>query len=93
MHVEDTEELGLSGDGHVFHIINAVDDGLASELLHLDVVELSEVTEPLDQLWRDAAVELNTGDIRQMNADVKELQKHHPYVDSYSHNYKYSGTR
>ncbi len=61
VHVEGTEELGLSGDGYVFHIINAIYDGLTSELLHLDVVELSEVTEPLDQLWRDAAIELKTG--------------------------------
>lgn len=61
VHVEGAEELGLSGDGYVFDIINAVYDGLTSELLHLDVVELSEVTEPLDQLRRDAAIELKTG--------------------------------
>lgn len=58
MHVEGAEELGLSGDEYVFDIIHAVYDGLTSELLHLDVVELSKVTEPLYQLRRDAPVKL-----------------------------------
>lgn len=58
VHVEGTEELRLSADGYVLRILNPVDDGLTCKLLHLDVVKLPEITEPLDQLRRDAAVKL-----------------------------------
>lgn len=71
MHVEGTEQLWLSGDGYVFHIVNAIYDGLTSKLLHLDVVELSEVTEPLDQLGRDAAIELKQGNIHKYKCQMK----------------------
>ena len=58
VHVQRPEQLRVPANRHVFDITDAVDDGLAGKLLHLDVVELPEVTEPLDQLRGDAAVEL-----------------------------------
>lgn len=58
VHVQCPEQLWVPANCNVFDIIDAVNNGLAGKLLHLDVVELSEVTEPLDQLGGDAAVEL-----------------------------------
>ena len=58
VHVECPEQLWVPANCNVFHITDAVNDGLAGKLLHLDVVELPEVAEPLDQLRGDAAVEL-----------------------------------
>ena len=58
VHVQCPEQLWVPANCNVFDIADAVNDGLAGELLHLDVVELPEVTEPLDQLGGDAAVEL-----------------------------------
>lgn len=60
VHVECTEQLGVSADCDVFDFTDAVDDGLAGKLLHLDVIELPEVTKPFDQLRCDAAIELET---------------------------------
>lgn len=60
VHVEGSEQLRVSADGHVFHIRDAVHYGLAGKLLHLDVVKLPEVTEPFDELRGDAAIELGT---------------------------------
>lgn len=58
MHVQGSKQLRVPADGHVFDVTDAIDDGLAGKLLHLDVVELPEVTEPLDELRGDATVEL-----------------------------------
>lgn len=58
VHVEGSEQLAVAADAEFVRPGHAVVDGLPGELLHLDVVELPEVTEPLDQLRRDAAVEL-----------------------------------
>ena len=58
VHVERPEELGLAAHRQLLHAGHALVDGLPGELLHLDVVELPEVAEPLDQLRGDAAVEL-----------------------------------
>lgn len=58
VHVQRPEELRVPADCDVFDIGDAVNDGLAGELLHLNVIKLPEVTEPLDQLRGDAAVEL-----------------------------------
>ena len=58
MHVEGSEELAVAADAQLLASGDSVVDGLAGELLHLDVVELPEVAEPLDQLGGDAAVEL-----------------------------------
>ncbi|TNN29439.1 hypothetical protein EYF80_060412 [Liparis tanakae] len=48
--LDGPEQLGVPGHRHVFDIADALNDGLAGKLLHLDVVELPEVAEPLDQL-------------------------------------------
>lgn len=58
VHVEGPEQLTVAADAELVRTGHPVVDGLPGELLHLDVVELPEVTEPLDQLRRDAAVEL-----------------------------------
>jgi hypothetical protein len=58
VHVEGSVELAVTADAHLLHPGDTVVDGLPGKLLHLDVVELSEVTEPLDELGRDATVEL-----------------------------------
>lgn len=58
MHVKSPEKLTVPAHAHLFYPCHAVVDGLPSEFLHLDVVELTEVAEPLDQLRCDAAVEL-----------------------------------
>lgn len=58
MHVEGSEELGVAAHAQVLDAGGAVVDGLPGEFLHLDVVELPEVAEPLDELRGDAAVKL-----------------------------------
>ncbi len=58
MHVEGSEELAVAADAQLLGSSDAVVDGLAGELLHLDVVKLPEVAEPLDQLGGYAAVKL-----------------------------------
>lgn len=58
VHVQCPEELRVPANWDVFDVGDAVNDGLAGKLLHLDVVELPEVTEPLDQLRGDAAIKL-----------------------------------
>lgn len=54
MHVEHSVEFRVAGHAEIIGGRYSVVYGLPSEFLHLDVVELSEVTEPLDQLRRDA---------------------------------------
>jgi len=58
VHVQCPEELWVPANRNVFDVADSVNNGLAGKLLHLDVVELPEVTEPLDQLRCDAAIEL-----------------------------------
>lgn len=58
MHVKSAEKLTVPAHAQLFYPCHAVVDELPSEFLHLDVVELTEVAEPLDQLRCDAAVEL-----------------------------------
>lgn len=60
VHVECSEKLTVSCNGQCFHIVHTINNGLPCKLFHLDVVELSEVTEPLDQLRCYTAVELGT---------------------------------
>lgn len=59
MHVEGTEKLRVPGDLEGASIHNALHQGLPGKLLHLDVVKLAEVAEPLDELGGDAAAELS----------------------------------
>ena len=47
MHVESTEQLHVSDDQKVFTLVHSVAHGLSGKLLHLNVVELTEVAEPL----------------------------------------------
>ena len=67
VHVQSPEQLRVPANCHVFDVTDAIDDGLAGKLLHLDVVELPEVTEPLDQLRGDAAVELEMERIKKLH--------------------------
>lgn len=61
MHVEGTEELRVPGDLESASVHNTLQQGLPGKLLHLDVVKLTEVAEPLDELGGDAAAELAGG--------------------------------
>ena len=82
MHVEGSEQLRVSADGHVFHIPDPVHYGLAGKLLHLDVVKLPEVTEPLDELRGDAAIELETqGDNKLRKIDWHRLLRLRVFID------------
>ena len=74
MHVEGSEELAVAADAQLLASGDSVVDGLAGELLHLDVVELPEVAEPLDQLGGYAAVELE-GEMRGGRVRAAELSK------------------
>ena len=47
VHVENSEEFHVPDDQEVFALVHAVADGLPGKLLHLDIVELTEVAEPL----------------------------------------------
>lgn len=58
MGAEGTEQLWVPGDGQVFHVVDSIHDGLPGGLLHLNVVELTKVAEPLDELGSNAAIEL-----------------------------------
>ena len=58
VHVQCPEQLWIPAYCNILHFIDAVNNGLAGKLFHLDVVELPEIAEPLDQLRGDAAVEL-----------------------------------
>lgn len=60
VHVERPEEFGVAAHRQLLDSSHTLIDSLPGVLLHLDVVELSEIAEPLDQLGRDAAVELQT---------------------------------
>lgn len=50
VHVESAEKLAVPAHAQLFYPCHTVVDGLPSKFLHLDVVKLTEVTEPLDQL-------------------------------------------
>ena len=58
MCIQCSEELGVPVYCDVPHEGHPVHHGLPRKLLHLDVVELAEVTEPLYQLRCDAPGEL-----------------------------------
>lgn len=59
VHVEGSEELAVPADAQLLSTSDAVVDGLPGEFLHLDVVELPEVAEPLDQLGGYAPIKLD----------------------------------
>lgn len=50
VHVESAEKLAVPAHAQLLCPRHTVVDGLPSKFLHLDVVKLTEVTEPLDQL-------------------------------------------
>lgn len=58
VHVEGSVEFTVPSDGQFISAGHPIIDGLPGILLHLDVVELSEVAEPLDELGGNAPVEL-----------------------------------
>lgn len=78
VHVEGSEELAVPADAQLLSTSDAVVDGLPGEFLHLDVVELPEVAEPLDQLGGDAAVKLDIREkhLQHVRAWVAGVEKH-----------------
>lgn len=55
---ENPEEFRLSPHSETLHVGHSGHECVSSKLLHLDVVKLAEVAEPLDELGGDAACEL-----------------------------------
>lgn len=58
MQVECSEQFTSSVHLYVIHIFGSFTESLSGKLLHLDVVKLTEVAEPFDQLWRGRPGEL-----------------------------------
>jgi hypothetical protein len=58
MHVQSPVELTVSGYGQLFRTGDPIVDGLTRILLHLNVVKLTEIAKPLDELGSNASVEL-----------------------------------
>lgn len=58
VHVERSVQLTVSGDGQLICAGDPVVDGLTRILLHLNIVKLTEIAEPLDELGGNASVEL-----------------------------------
>lgn len=58
VHVESSEQFWFSSHSQTSHVGHSFYESVSGKLLHLDVVKLPEVTEPLDELRGDAAREL-----------------------------------
>lgn len=58
MHVESSEKFWFSAYSQIPHVRRPLEESAPGKLLHLDVVILSEVAEPLNELGGDAAREL-----------------------------------
>lgn len=58
MHVEGSVQLAVPGDGQLLCAGDPIVDGLACVLLHLNIVKLTEIAEPLDKLGGNTSVEL-----------------------------------
>lgn len=58
VHVQSPVELTVSGYGQLFSTGDSIVDGLTCVLLHLNVVKLTEIAKPLDELRGNASVEL-----------------------------------
>lgn len=58
VHAESSEKFWFSTHSETPHVAHSVCESMAGKLLHLDVVKLPEVTEPLNELRGDAACEL-----------------------------------
>lgn len=58
VHVEGSVQFTVSGDGQLFCAGDPIIDGLTCVLLHLNVVKLTEIAEPFDELGGNASVEL-----------------------------------
>lgn len=76
--VEHAEELRVSAHAQLLVAGHPLSERLASELLHLDVEELAEITEPLDELGGDAAIELYVWeeDLQGVGAGVARVEEH-----------------
>lgn len=60
VHVESSEQFWFSPHSQTPHVGHSFCESVSGKLLHLDVVKLPEVTEPLDELRGDTASELRT---------------------------------
>lgn len=58
VHVQSSVQLTVSGYRQLFSTGDPIVDGLTRVLLHLNVVKLTEIAKPLDELRGDAPVEL-----------------------------------
>lgn len=59
VHVQSPVQLTVSGYRQLFSTGDSVVDGLTRVLLHLNVVKLTEIAKPLDELRGNASVELS----------------------------------
>lgn len=58
VHVQSPVQLTVSGYRQLFSAGDSIVDGLTRVLLHLNVVKLTEIAKPLDELRGNASVEL-----------------------------------
>lgn len=58
VHVQSPVQLTVSGYRQLFGTGDPIVDGLTRVLLHLNVVKLTEIAKPLDELRGNASVEL-----------------------------------
>lgn len=58
VHVQSPVQLTVSGYRQLFSTGDSIVDGLPRILLHLNVVKLTEIAKPLDELRGNASVEL-----------------------------------
>lgn len=59
VHVQSPVQLTVSGYRQLFGTGDSIVDGLTRVLLHLNVVKLTEIAKPLDELRGNASVELS----------------------------------
>lgn len=77
VHVQGPVQLTVSGYRQLLSARDPVVDGLPSILLHLNVVKLTEIAKPLDELRGNASVELlNLNSKKDKSTDIPPPQPH-----------------
>lgn len=77
MHVQGPVQLTVSGYRQLLSACDPVVDGLPRILLHLNVVKLTEIAKPLDELRGNASVELlNLNSKKDKSTDIPPRQPH-----------------
>lgn len=78
VHVQGPVQLTVSGYRQLLRARDPVVDGLPRVLLHLNVVKLTEIAKPLDELRGNASVELlNLNSKKGKSTDIPSPQPHY----------------